>query len=144
MSILYVLSYKFTLMSGSCQSSFLFECMGICIYRACVWVAWFYVLCNIGANGKFRLRPRINQVNNPKGNRFWKLNTLFFISVLIMNSNSKSALHISPSFPCTVLNILECCYQSYLIFYNFKSEKKMDIHVEVFCIHPLSHWNKSL
>lgn len=92
MSIYYVFKLwsSHQLSWGSCQSNPLCECMDICIHRACLLIAWFYVLSNIGANenSKYRPRPRTNQVN-PIEDRLWELNPhcFSFISVLIMNSN---------------------------------------------------------
>lgn len=66
-SIYYVLSYEVHI---GCHGDHVgptpsCECMDVCIHRACLLIAWFYVLSNIGANenSKPRPRPRTNQVN---------------------------------------------------------------------------------
>lgn len=52
MSIYYVLSYRVHInVMGIISVQLLCECMDICIHRACLLIAWFYVLSNIGANG---------------------------------------------------------------------------------------------
>lgn len=52
MSIYYTLSYKVHInVRGIRSVQLLCECMDICSHRACLLIAWFYVLSNIGANG---------------------------------------------------------------------------------------------
>ena len=63
---IYVLSYEIHIHVMGTVSVLLFVWMYGHLYpRACLLIAWFYVLGNIGANGnsKYRQRPRINQVN---------------------------------------------------------------------------------
>ena len=123
---------------GISSVQLLCQCMDICCHRACLLIAWFYVLSN-------RCQWKLNigggvELTKLTHKQKVKMHCFSFISVLIMNSNNQIS---ASSHPCTASHILECCYQPYLILHDVNSTMKLHLPARLKCVcrvsEPLEH-----